>query len=70
MVVNLHAIPLIDSAGLEALLDLRDQLQALGGEMKLAAANPLCRDILAATGVSQQFRDYPSVKLAIGSFLA
>ena len=69
VVLNLKETPLIDSAGLEALLDVQERLQERGGQVKLASANPLCREILRITGVAEHFETYPDVKGAVGSFV-
>lgn len=69
VVLSLKETPLIDSAGLESLLDIGDLLQQRGGQVKLAAANPLCREILKITGVAEHFELYPDVKGAVGSFV-
>lgn len=68
-VLDLRNVPLIDSAGLERLLDLRDRFQKKTGILKLAGANPLCQDILSVTGVGLQFEVYPEVSQAVGSFI-
>jgi len=68
-VLNLESIPLMDSEGLERLLDLRDQFEQRAGTLKLAAANPLCADILAVTGVGSYFEMHAEVKQALGSFI-
>ena len=68
LVVDLHDVPLIDSAGLESLLDLQQALELKGGAVKLAAANSLCADILRVTGVGNQFEQHPLVRSAVGSF--
>jgi anti-anti-sigma factor len=68
LVVDLHSVPLIDSAGLQSLIDLRDRLEARGGAVKLAAVNSLCADILRVTGVGDRFELHPQVKSAVGSF--
>src|SRR5262245_19420445 len=60
IVVDLEHVPLIDSAGLETLLDYRDQMQERGGALKVAGPSALCREILSVTGVADQieiFRD-------------
>lgn len=69
VVIALDGIPLIDSAGLELLLELRDECRARGGVLKLAAPNRLCRDILAATRVNRQFEVFEDSLSAIGSFV-
>jgi anti-anti-sigma factor len=68
LVVDMHGVPLIDSAGLESLVDLRERLESRGGSMKLAAINALCHDILRVTGVGNKFEQYPQVKNAVGRF--
>jgi anti-anti-sigma factor len=68
-VLDLRNIPLIDSAGLERLLDLRDRFQKKTGVLKLAGVNPLCHDILTVTGVASHFEVFPEVSQAVGSFI-
>ena len=68
LVIDLHAVPLFDSRGLEWFLNLQDQTTRLGGEMKLASANSLCCDILSVTGVDQRVSIYPDTITAVGSF--
>jgi anti-anti-sigma factor len=68
LVVDFHDVPLVDSAGLETLVDLRHELEAKGGACKLAAVNPLCADILRVTGVGLQFEQHELVRTAVGSF--
>ena len=68
-VLDLRAVPLIDSAGLERLLDMRDRFEQKAGALKLAGANPLCRDILSVTGVASYFEAFPEVSQAVGSFI-
>jgi anti-anti-sigma factor len=68
LVVDLHDVPLMDSVGLETLVDIREALESRGGAMKLAAVNPLCADILRVTGVGSQFEQHLQVRTAVGSF--
>jgi anti-anti-sigma factor len=68
LVIDLHEVPLVDSAGLEALVDVRERVEARGGAVKLAAVNALCNDILRVTGVGQKFEQYPHVKSAVARF--
>ena len=68
VVMNLQSIPLIDSAGLELLLDMRDRCAERGGVMQLASPSPLCRDILKITDVASQFAIFDDVNAAVGSF--
>jgi anti-anti-sigma factor len=68
LVLDMKEIPLLDSAGLEFLLDVQDRLEARGGQMKLCSPNPLCRDILHASGVGRRFEMHKHARAAIGSF--
>ena len=67
-VLDLQRIPLLDSAGLELLLDVHEDLTRRGGRLTLAAANELCRDILRATGMADLIESYADVRTAVGSF--
>lgn len=69
VVLDMGDIPLIDSAGLDSLLDFQDTLQDRGGAVKLAAATQLCQEVLRITGVDQRFETYDEVKTAVGSFV-
>jgi anti-anti-sigma factor len=68
LVVDFHDVPLIDSVGLETLVELREALEAKGGAVKFAAVNPLCADILRVTGVGLKFEQHQQVRAAVGSF--
>lgn len=68
VVLNLTDIPLFDSLGLEWLLDAADRCTQRGGQFQLAAANPLCRDILTVTGVGDRFERFDDVRTAVRSF--
>jgi anti-anti-sigma factor len=68
MVFDLQAVPLINSEGLELLLDLRDRCLKRSGALQLASPNPLCRDILVATGVATQIAIFDDLSAAVGSY--
>lgn len=68
VIFDLRKIPLIDSAGLELLLDLQDRFRARGGDMKLLNPNPLVREIIHVTGVDRFFEIFQDEISAIGSF--
>jgi len=68
IVVDLSEVALIDGAGLELLLDVRDRCLQCGGTVHLAAPNVLCRDILQATELASEFVIFTSVNAAVGSF--
>ncbi|MEM8865633.1 MAG: STAS domain-containing protein [Planctomycetota bacterium] len=68
IVLDLSAVPLIDSLGLTAVLDARDAIRERGGLIKLAGPTPLVSDALLATGVGEHFEVFNNAKLAVGSF--
>ena len=69
LVLNLHDVPLMDSAGLESLLDMRDAVEKRGGTVKLASPTPLSQDILRVSGVGHQFEVFVDEKSAVRSFV-
>lgn len=68
IVISLDEVPLIDSEGLELLLNTNDRCTSRGGVMLLAAPNALCRDILRMTGIDQSISMYSDATDAIRSF--
>ncbi|MDA1016327.1 MAG: STAS domain-containing protein [Planctomycetota bacterium] len=68
VVLDLERIPLVDSEGLELLLDYQDDFLVRGGSLKLAAPNPLLRDILKVTDMEMHFEVFPDVSTAAASF--
>lgn len=68
IVFNLRSVPLIDSAGLELLLEAREKCLQRGGVLHLAAPNGICEDILNITGVGARFEVFDDVMPAVGSF--
>jgi anti-anti-sigma factor len=69
IVIDLSHVPLLDSSGLEFLLDLSTQLRESGGSLRVAHANSLCRDILAVTRLDQTIPVCEDVESGGGSFL-
>ena len=68
LVLNLNHVPLIDSAGLDLLLEISERCMDRGGSMQLAAPNALCADILRITGVGERFVIFEDVSDAVRSF--
>jgi anti-anti-sigma factor len=68
LVFDLSGVPLINSEGLELLLDVRDRCAERGGALVLAAPTPLCREILSATGVLAGIAVFDDTVSAAGSF--
>ena len=69
IVFDMSDVPLVDSRGLEILLEVKDDCDRRGGNLNIAAANPLCADIFELTGVCDRFEMYASVSDAVGSFI-
>lgn len=68
VVCDLSRVQLVDSDGLEWLLDAADEVTNNGGTMKLAGPTPLVADILRLTGVGKRFEIFDTAKAGIGSF--
>lgn len=69
VVLDLQGVPLMDSSGLELLLEMHDEYKRLGGALKLAGLNQLCGEILRITGVGPHFEIYRDTGAAVGSFV-
>lgn len=69
VVLDLQGVALMDSAGLELLLDTHEECQRMGGAMKLANAGSLCSEVLKVTGVGARFEVFGDTGSAIRSFL-
>lgn len=70
VVLDLQGVAIMDSTGLELLLDTHDECQRLGGAMKLANPGNLCSEVLKLTGVAARFEVFGDTGSAIRSFLA
>lgn len=68
LVFDFTGIPLVDSVGLELLLDIRDRCRKRGGAVVVSGASPLCVDILRATGVAAEIAIFDDTIAAVGSF--
>ena len=68
-ILNMENIPLIDSAALEALLDVAERFERIGGGFKLAQPSPICHDVLRMTGLDQKIEVYQQLPDAVGSFV-
>ncbi|MEQ8210857.1 MAG: STAS domain-containing protein [Lacipirellulaceae bacterium] len=68
IVIDLKNTPLIDSAGLESLVDVQQMAAKRGGSVKLSGPNPLCADILHVSGMNRRFEVFETAKAAVGSF--
>ena len=69
IVLDMTHVPLLDSAGLEALLDAEEAVSRRGGILKLAGLSPLCQEVLRITDVGSHFQCFGETKSAVGSFV-
>lgn len=69
VVLDLQGVAVIDSAGLELLLDVQEKYQRMGGALKLANPGALCREVLKATGVGGRFEIFQDTRKAVRSFV-
>lgn len=69
VVLDLKEVPLVDSAGLEALLDVQQHLRGSAGMLKLCNLSQLCEDIFRVTGLAERFEMYSDTKEAVRSFV-
>ena len=69
LVLDFQGVALIDSGGLELLLDIQERCQRMGGALKLAGLGALCHEVLKATGVGARFEVFRDSRGAVRSFV-
>lgn len=70
VVVDLENLRLVDSAGLESLLWLRDETTTHGGQLRLVRPDSTIRKILEATRLERRFEIHESIESAARSLRA
>ena len=65
MVVDLSAVPYMDSSGVASLVKLLSRVRALGAKMALAAPTPKVRSIFEITRLNSVFEIHESVEEAL-----
>jgi len=68
VVVDLSAVPFVDSLGLEALADANDVLSEGGRALKLCGINETIREVLDLTGLAVRFDHFDDTNSALRSF--
>ncbi|MEM8756337.1 MAG: STAS domain-containing protein [Planctomycetota bacterium] len=68
VVLDLTHVTFIDSAGLEAVADLSDEMTAVARTLKIAAANDTLREVLDVTEVGAACDRFDDVGAAVRSF--
>jgi len=68
-VLDMSAVPFVDSKGLESLLDVTDELGKSGQVLRLCAASKTLREALDLTDLASQFDHFEEANTAVRSFL-
>ena len=69
IVLDMSRVAFVDSRGLEALLDVTEELAKTGHALKLSNANDVVREVLEITDLASHFELYDDVNSAVRSFL-
>ncbi len=69
VVLDMARVELIDSRGLEEIVDQFDQCIRFGGELKIAEPTQLVFDLLQVTGINERIEIFNSKNEAVASFL-
>ena len=69
VLLDASAIAFVDSAGLEALLDVSERLNQAGRSLKVCGANTTLRNVFRLTGCAGSFEFYDEVNAGVRSFL-
>jgi anti-anti-sigma factor len=69
LVLDASDVAFLDSAGIESLLDIGDELARGCRALKLCSANETVRKVLELTGVTSSFEFFDDVNAAVRSFL-
>ncbi len=68
IILDLSESPLINSEGLEFIVDAQQQCLACGGMLVLAEPQPLCDEILSITGVNECVSVFHDLRSALSEF--
>lgn len=69
VIVDASGVTFVDSRGLEALVDVTEQLGEGGRVLKVCGSNPNLRQVLELTGWSSAFEFFDDSNEAVRSFL-
>ena len=68
-VLDMSAIPYVDSKGLEALVEVTEEMSRSGQALRLCAANKTMREVLELTDLASLFDHFEDTNTAVRSFL-
>lgn len=69
VVLDMSEIPYVDSVGLEALVDITEQMGEGAQVLRLCGANKTVREVLTLTDLAGMFDHFDDVTTAVRSFL-
>lgn len=69
LVLDVSAIPFVDSRGLEVLVEVARELTRTGQTLKLAGLTEVLDEVLKLTGLNSLFEYFEDVNAAVRSFL-
>ncbi|MGD8834085.1 MAG: STAS domain-containing protein [Desulfobacteraceae bacterium] len=65
VILDLNHVPFMDSAVIERLIDLSEEMQARGAKLKIIRLQKMCRDILMVTRTLQTLQVFKDLHAAI-----
>ena len=68
-VVDMSSVPYLDSKGLEALVEVTEEMSRSGQALRLCASNKTVREVLELTDLSSMFDHFEDTNTAVRSFL-
>ena len=69
VVLDVSAVPFVDSGALECLVDITGELARSGKALKLCGSTDTLQEVLELTGVASEFEQFADVITAVRSFL-
>ena len=68
-VLDMSAVPYVDSKGLEALVEVTEEMGRSGQALRLCGANKTVREVLELTDLASLFDHFADTNTAVRSFL-
>jgi anti-anti-sigma factor len=68
-VVDMSAIPYVDSKGLEVLVEVTEEMGRSGQALRMCGANKTVREVLELTDLASLFEHFQDANTAVRSFL-
>ena len=68
-VVDMSSIPYVDSKGLEALVEVTEEMGRSGQALRMCGANKTVREVLELTDLASLFEHFQDANTAVRSFL-